>query len=159
MDWAALGLGAPADPDAPDPLDAHVLVGAALLPGLTGYTLESTPVANEPIVLQVIGGLALKSAIDLSPDRLETLVDFDLLASFSAGSYSETRRSADDAAKVRELGLTGWPWLDFLLLNAMSPEKKDEYLALVKGEYAPASSVTEVDWAGWVDSYEGYVED
>jgi hypothetical protein len=146
LNLGGYGYAPPVPPATADPLAPFVDVAVALLPEMIGYTLGTVPAAKEPLVRMVIAGLALRSALDLTPDRLETLADFDLLASFSAGSYSETRRSADDAEKIQKLGLTGWPWLDFLLRQAMSPEKLEELQALILGINPPADAVTEVAW-------------
>ena len=145
LNLAGYGYPPPVDGQ-PDPLAPFVDVAAGMFPTLTGYSLDAFPAGKEPIGRMVLAGLALRSALDLTPDRLETLVDFDLLSSFSAGSYSETRRSADDAAKAQRIGLTGWPWLDFLLRQAMTPEKAEETQALMDGVNPPADGVQEVVW-------------
>ena len=82
--------------------------------------------------------LAFRSQEDIA----ETLSDFDLISSFSAGSYSETRRGGKDAADASRalLGNLLWP--------LMTDDKQDEWLALTQGVNAPAFGVTEVDWSG-----------
>lgn len=150
VDLAALGL----DVGDPDPLVDPVAIAQAQLPGIIGWTLANLPPALDPLAQRAITLLALKVATDLSPDRLETLADFDLLQSMSAGGYSETRRSADEALKLQKFGLTGWPGLDSILIGLMSPEKRDEFLALMMGTNAPAFAVTEPNWLGeWYPEY------
>jgi hypothetical protein len=133
----------------PDPLEPHAAMAGALLPGLVGRTsLAAVPSELEPIAKMAISLLALKSAIDLSQDRLETLVDFDLIKSLTVGGYTEQRREAEDALKARQATMTGWPQLDFLLTQLMTPEKYEEWLAILTGQPAPAWAVTEVGWGG-----------
>lgn len=145
LDLGALGLEV-ADPD---PLATHIAVANAVLPGLIGYTFAALPPEKEPLARLAIAYLALRSAIDMSPDRIEILADFDLLTSFGVGGYNESRRSVDDAIKAQAAGLTGWPGLDWLLRQLMSPEKLEELEAKATGVQPPAFAVTEPDWGGW----------
>jgi hypothetical protein len=85
-------------------------------------------------------------ASESTPEYLETLSDWDLIVSFSAGSYSETRRSVDEALKSK--ALTSWPTLDKALVASMTPEKYDDYIAWLNDIVAPGFAVTEMDWSG-----------
>lgn len=145
IDLGALGLEV-ADPD---PIAEPYAIAVASFPGYTGHELAALPAALDPLARRALVLLTLRQAQDLSADRLETLADFDLLQNFSAGGYSESRRSADDALKLQMLGLTGWPGLDSLLIGLMTPEKREELDARQSGVNAPAFAVGEPDWGGF----------
>lgn len=48
------------------------------------------------------------------PDQVEGMIDIDYLQSMTAGTYSETRRSANDVARIEDQ-VHPWPDLDSLL--------------------------------------------
>jgi hypothetical protein len=75
-------------------------------------------------------------------DVIETMGDFELISSFSAGSYSETRRSGKDSQEASRALLRNLLW------PIMSADKQDEWLALEAGVVVPSFAVTEVDWQG-----------
>lgn len=97
-----------------------------------------------PLVEQAIQGLAELTTVQQSADYLETLADFDLIQSFSAGAYSETRRNAEDAMKARLL--VAWPWLSELLWSLMTPDAYDYWFQIITGAIPPAFGVQEVAW-------------
>jgi|SRR3954452_3522655 hypothetical protein len=132
----------------PDPLDRLVIPAAnALVIHLTGWeTFNAVPADKEPLVELAVRLAVEMQAAQSTPDYLETLADFDLISSFSAGSYSETRRSAEDAIKAK--ALTAWPALDHALVAAMTDDKHDDYLAWLEDQVAPGFAVTEMDWSG-----------
>lgn len=136
----------------PDPLALLTQVAGEKVLDLTGHvTWEAVPTNYEGRVT-----LATKAVVEMltaqsTPEYLETLADFDLIKAFTAGSYSETRRDADDAEKASKL-LAAWPNVVAALLDAMTPEKREEYLALVSGKAIPAVGYTDVDWAGRGDA-------
>ena len=88
-------------------------------------------------------------------DQLETSADIDMIASFSAGLYSETRRGVNDTAKPPRM-LNPWPPLNDLLWlllglfpgenNDLVGDRYDYWLALLMGTNAPAWQTVEVDW-------------
>jgi hypothetical protein len=98
----------------------------------------------QPLVEQAIQGLAELFTVQQSADYMETLADFDLLQSFSAGAYSETRRSPEDAQKARLL--VAWPWLSELLWSLMTPDAYDYWWQIITGNAVPAFDVQEVAW-------------
>ena len=140
INYGNLGYGL-ADPD---PLADIAGQGAALFALITGRTYATIPAELEPLVRRAVAGLTYMQVVQSQPDYLETLADFDLIQSFSAGSYSETRRSAEDALKARML--VPWGWLNDLLKLLLTPEKADYWDEQFSGEHAPAWEVTEVDW-------------
>jgi hypothetical protein len=94
-------------------------------------------------------------AMQATPEYLETLSDFDHIQSFSAGPYSETRRSPGDAMKARMLN--AWPWLSDLLWRMLTPDQYDYWISFFSGDNAPAFAVTEVDWSDTGLLGDGYI--
>jgi hypothetical protein len=132
----------------PDPLDLIVGAAGEWVLDVTGHgTWEAVPTLYANRVTLAIKLAVEMTAAQSTPEYLETLSDFDLIQSFSAGSYSETRRTPLQAAEAAAM-LAAWPPLNAALLNAMTPEKREEYLALLSGKAIPAVGYTEVDWSG-----------
>jgi hypothetical protein len=105
----------------------------------TDATLE--PVATE-IIARKVGALAYAS----KADQIETIADFKLISSFSAGSYSETRRSIQE---LRDASLIDAdPFVNEYLWPLMTLEKRDEWWGWLTGKNPPAFEVTEMIWDG-----------
>lgn len=152
--WGEWGYGSAS----PDPLAPIIDAANAFVLQTTGHeTFAAVPDAQAPLVVLAVRLATEMFAAQTTPEYLETLSDFDLLASFSAGSYSEQRRSPEDMAKARMLA--PWPPVHAALLAAMTPEKRDDYLAFLDGKTVPAWEVSEVNWMagswsdlwGWTD--------
>lgn len=111
----------------------------------TGRVLSEVPVEYEPLVQQAIQGLTEQAAFRAQQDNLETLSDFDLISSFSAGPYNESRRSLDEMHKARMIN--AWPWLNRLLWDLLTPDKYDYWVFFFSAQNAPAFAVTEMDWS------------
>lgn len=101
----------------------------------------------------------------LASDQLETAADFDMIASFGAGSYNETRRS-DVKSTGQNKPLNPWPALNdilWMLLGLFPGETNDGVLDQydywryqLTGVTPPSWQTVEVDWgrgeglnAGW----------
>lgn len=140
-----------------DPLDQHVAFALDAFPALTGLLLENVPVTKEAMAKRALMLLTLKTAMDITPDRLETIADFDLLSAFSVTGYSETRRKPDEYLKMQLAGLTGWAMLDGILLLVMDPDRRDEILAVINGTAVPAVEYTQPDW--YASGYMGGIGD
>jgi hypothetical protein len=111
----------------------------------TGRPVDSSvPTELAPLVEQAIQGLTEQAAYRAQEDNLETLSDFDLISSFNAGPYSETRRSPDEMMKARMIN--AWPWLNRLLWDLLTPDKYDYWVFFFSGQLAPAFAITEVNW-------------
>jgi hypothetical protein len=88
-------------------------------------------------------------------DQLETSADIDMISSFSAGLYSETRRGSNDTVKPPRM-LNPWPPLNDLLwlllglfpgeTNDLVSDRADYWEELMTGQVAPAWGTVEVDW-------------
>lgn len=148
VDFPTLGYADAAE------LDPIVAIGVASLIKITGIDLSTVPTDEEPLVTQAVRGLTEQTAYQSSPDIIETLSDWDLIQSFSAGPYSETRRSPADAFKARMLN--AWPWLNSLLWNLLTSDRYDYWIQFFSGQNAPAVAVQEVDWSGGYEGYGGY---
>lgn len=131
---------------AADAADADETVASAnaLLKRITGLDFATVPADLEPLVRKAVRGLAESIWFEESAEQLETLSDFHLIQSFSAGPYSETRRSADDAVKAKMIH--PWPWLNSLLWQLLTDAQHDFWIEFFGGLNAPAFEVTEVDW-------------
>lgn len=138
LDFGALGYA--------DDAALQVLVdrSVANFYNTTGRKLAKVPTELEPLVQQAIQGLTEQAAFRAQADNLETLSDFDLISTFSAGPYSETRRSPDEMMKARMIN--AWPWLNRLLWDLLTPEKYDYWTFFFSGQFAPAFAVTEMNW-------------
>lgn len=106
------------------------------------YSGLSPAEGSEPMASGAVRVLTEWLAFRAQEDVAETLSDFDLISSFSAGGYSESRRGGKDAADANRamLGNLLWPLMTF--------DKQDEWLQITAGINAPAFGVTEVDWSG-----------
>lgn len=122
------------------------LYGVASWVRFTGLLYDLVEPVYEPLVFEAVRGLAELSALDQSQDRQETLADFDLLKSFGAGSYNETRRDPEEARKAKML--VAWPWLNQILWDFMTEDRRAYWIEFLMDPRAiPATSVTEVDWS------------
>jgi hypothetical protein len=136
VDFGTLGYEEDAD------LQVVVDQANAYIEFVTGQTLD----ANMPTEFEKLAGQAVRMrteqvAFQAQEDYVETVND-DAVSSFSAGSYSETRR--DNNAKRNVLNL--WPGLNDLLWMMMTADKYDYWMGLLTGVNAPAFSITEVAW-------------
>lgn len=94
----------------------------------------------EPLARLAVTTITEFLAYRLQSDIPETMADFDLISSFSAGSYSETRR--DPGKGTNQLALLNsllWPLMDLV--------HQEEWTTIMGGPNAPAFAVTEVDWS------------
>jgi hypothetical protein len=127
-----------------DDTDLQVVVDQAngYLGWITGQTWAVLPTEMEAIAGQAARMRTEQVAFQSQEDYVETATD-DVVQSFSAGSYSETRRDWNQDRKV----LNSWPALNDLLWMMMSDDKRDDWLMLLTGVNAPAFEITEVAWS------------
>lgn len=119
---------------------------------MTGRQWGTMPTVMEPIALGVSRMRTEQIAFMAQPDYVETIND-DAVASFSAGSYSESRTSLAQRGITTEKALNCWPELNDSLWMLMGPptdgavdDAREMWLALLTGQVPPAFGVTEVDW-------------
>jgi hypothetical protein len=143
VDFDALGFGT--DPELQDLVDAAMgllgrFTGQSWDPIGGGYSGLPPAVGTEGLALQALIRLTEVSAYRAQEDVVETMGDFDLISSFSAGSYSETRRGGKDA---QDANIAMWRALFWPL---MTYDAMDDWESMTTGVNAPAFGVTEVDW-------------
>ena len=128
---------------------------------ITGQVLSALPDSLVPSAQEAIQGLVEQTVFRAQEDNLETLSDFDLISSFSAGGYSETRRSPDEMMKAKMIN--AWPWLNELLWQLLTPDKYDYWMAYFSGSFGPSFEVTPVNWGlgaavgEWDDPWGGWL--
>jgi hypothetical protein len=110
----------------------------------TGRTYEAMPTGFEPMAFAAAQRLTEIMAVQNAADIVSAQSDYATVQSFSAGGYSETRRSLDAVRKSGMIHVD--PTLHALLWAMLTDEKRDEWMFWLTGEIAPASDVTEVDW-------------
>lgn len=89
-------------------------------------------------------------------DSVDTVSDFDMITSFTAGTYSENRRTMADANEAKAGMLNPWPALNRMLWLLLTPYPGDDpaiedrlefwrwFLGI--GAVAPAWQTVEVAW-------------
>lgn len=83
------------------------------------------------------------------PGYIDTASD-DVIQSFTAGAYSETRRDTSTlrgGRQAQRLLLNSSPSLNDLLMQLMTDERRDYWNTVLGGGYLPAFMVEEVDWS------------
>jgi hypothetical protein len=150
VDFTDLGYP-PADPD---PLQVMVDRAVAYCQSVTGVMFDASfpdSTTNTPNAQAAVQYATEMLVYEAQEDYLETAAD-DVVMSFSAGNYSETRVDPEKRAKMRMMNAN--PALNRALWGLMTPDKQDEWLAAMTGKNAPAMATTEVDWGGWYGPYE-----
>lgn len=118
----------------------------------TGHTWNSIPAELEVTAAEAVQRAFELKILQTHPDVLETLGDFDLIKSFNATGYSETRRGIDETLKAKMI--VPWPMLHNMLWDLATDDKKDEWNE-AWGVLVPAFEVTEIDWDA--SNYQGGV--
>lgn len=141
VDFDSLGYGE--DPA----LQRLVNVALAVFTRWTGqswsgdtYSDIAPATGTEALAVDAIQTLTEIAAYRKQADRAETFGDFDLLSSFSAGGYSESRRSGKD---LREVSLSQ---MEAMLWPLMTAAKQEEWKEMISGINAPAFEVTSEDF-------------
>lgn len=172
-DWSAVGYPAPTASDT-DPLDEGVADAVEYVQGVTWRKLDDTmDPAFERRATRAVILRAQQQVQQEDPDLVETAAEGELVSSFSASGYSETRRAYSDFKAANDALLVNrWPALSDLLWAVMTPEAQAWWRAFLKGEMPglPAAvalggfSVVETAWdlvhawpyedtPPWLDSY------
>lgn len=149
------GLDAPFD----DTELAVVVVQAeAWLTQITGRQFVTMPPPLEPIATQLVVMRTEQIALRQQEDYVEGAND-DIIGSFSAGGYSETKHDPNRRGESRTINSN--PSIAELLWMMLSPfpgypdenvdQMYDFWRSLLGGTNAPAFAVTEVDWSGTSD--------
>lgn len=142
-DYAAFGF--PPPPPEPDPLQPLVDASIQYLEQVTGRApIETTPPELESLMNMAVRMRTEQFLHVTSADSVESAADSDVV-SFSAGSYSETRRT-ERGHREGEWWINPWGALDDLLWLLMTPEKRAEWEAKAKNIVEPAFAVASPDW-------------
>jgi hypothetical protein len=112
-----------------------------ITPNAPGSNLSPGPA---PLVRRVITGMTEHFVMAGSPDTLDTQSDWDLIQSFSAGPYSETRRGAADMMQGRMLFPV--PWISMALWSLCSFERYSFWIQFFSGVNMPAWETGDVFW-------------
>lgn len=139
VDFASLGYATD------EQLDRLIAAVVPILEWITGRTMATMPSNLEETVLLCISRMVAVLAYQEQPEQIETVADFLLLSSFTAGSYSETRRSLTELRDAKLI--SGDPILNGFLMGLLTPDQLDWWMGWWSGENAPAFEITEVDWS------------
>lgn len=127
-------------------LDRLIARAAAWVWWVTGLTLDTVPVELEPIAEQAIQYATEDMAWQESGPSVEIQEDWPQIASFSAGSYSESRRSLSDNS-LRKLGMIHPdPRLNTALWALLTDDRRDDWQDWIEGKTEADFNVQEVDW-------------
>lgn len=159
--WSQVDFGTLGYPDIAD-IQPLIDRAWAWLAWASGHTAEMggplldawTDAAMEPLVQQAVQAKTEGLAYQGRPDVIETAADFMLIGSFSAGSYSETRRS------IKDLQMAGMidadPRINSLLWPLMTADMRDLWMSWLTGKNPPAFEVTEMDWGAGYSGYDSW---
>jgi hypothetical protein len=118
---------------------------------ITFRPIDSTmPVWMEPLARQAIQMRTEQIAYQEQPDYVETAAD-DVLSSFSAGGYSESR--TDPSRRGESRSLTSWKALSDILWLLMTPDAVAYWTEILSGKMPPAMLVTPVAWGAMITSF------
>lgn len=145
LDFAGLDYEEPAG-EAEDPLDVITARARDWLVYMTGRPFETMPPELETTAGEAVQRRTEQLAIKSQEDEAETAGDIDMINSFSASSYSETRKDDQRQTKFAAKSLNPWPHLNNLLLMLMTEEKREYWAEVLSGEHRPYMEITEVNW-------------
>lgn len=112
---------------------------------ITGRPVDSTmPSEYEKMADACLQRMVEVAAYQRQPDQIETVADFMLISSFTASSYTETRRSLTEIKDAKMI--TGDPYLNQMLFGLLTPDQLDWWMAWWTGIQQPAFEGTEVAW-------------
>ena len=117
---------------------------------ITGRPVDDTmPSQYEELTTLALSRMTATLAYQEQPEQIETIADFLVLTSFSAGAYSETRRSLTELRDAKLI--SGDPILNGMLMPLLTDERLEWWFSWWTGVTPPAFEVTEVNWDGtWI---------
>lgn len=150
--WSRLDFEGLPEPYDDDQLEVLVARASDYVADVTGRTFSTLPANLETTAEEAIQKRTEQLAIQSQPDSVETATD-ELIQSFTAGSYSETKRSLDEQHKAQLVN--PWPALHDLLWRLMTDDKRDEWMEWF-GVIRPTFETTEVDWSTMGEPWPDY---
>lgn len=146
------GRGFAAD-ETPETLQDYIDEANAYLPFVTGRQLATMPVPLEGIAKRVIRMRVEQNVMTGTDEIAETASDFDLIGSFTAGSYTETRRTTGYKEQFPQIN--SWPEINRMLWGLMNTSAYPDdavdamyeyWMMLLNNITRPAWEIVEVDW-------------
>lgn len=127
--------------------DLEVLVprANAYIEYVTGQTWAAMPTNLEKLAQQAAQMRTEQIGIQGRHGHAESAAENEVVQSFSAGLYSESRR---DTRSVVSKVVNTWPSLDELLWMLMTDDRRAYWLGWISGETVPDWGVVEVNWHG-----------
>lgn len=123
---------------------------------ITGQTLAAPdasvsstgdPADLVPLIQQAIQMRVEQVVMQGRPGHVDSASTNEVVSSFTAGSYSETRR--DPGRRGEQRSLNTWPALDELLWMLMTSDRFAWWWAYVTGQQIPSFAVEEIDWGSY----------
>jgi hypothetical protein len=155
--WSRIDFSSLDAPYTDDDLEVQIVRATGYLTAVTGRAMDDTmppplvPIAQDAYQLQVE-----QQVFKSQPDYVETSSD-DLISSFSAGNYSETRK---EPGRSRYTGLTTGlpninpdPRLNTDIWLLCTPQMQDYWRFILQNQGAPTTETTEVDWGNYDGLY------
>jgi hypothetical protein len=147
--WSRLDFGALDEPYSDD--DLAVLLARAMdyVWSVTGQTLATVPVPLVTMAQEAIQMRCEQVAIQSGTDYTEEAAD-DLVQTFGAGAYNQSRRNLAQEGPQRGLPLLNpHPGLNQRLWLLATDDMRDYWWSLFAGTMPPGMEVTEVDWGNY----------
>jgi hypothetical protein len=134
-------------------LQERINRAAAYVAFVTGQNFDAPTVASwatltstETLLRQAIQLRTEQITVQGGRGHISSAAENEVVQSFTAGSYSESRR--DPARRGEQKSLNTWPALDELLWMLMTDERYGWWYAYITGKPFPATWVEEVEWRG-----------
>lgn len=133
-----------------DNIQVYIDAAWAYLIWATGLDLDTYTGPLEPLVLLALQAKTEQIIYAGGTDNIETAADFMMIQSFSAGSYSETRRSLTEIKMAGMIDVD--PRVNALLWPLLTDDRRDDWMGWLNGTNAPAFEVTETAWGAYAGS-------
>jgi hypothetical protein len=138
-------------------LSRMIARSCAYITAITGRLIDDSMPMPLVAIAQDAGQLKVEQeALQSQEDYVDTVTD-DLIQSFTAGNYSETRK---EPGRLRYTGATTGipeinsnPTLNMDLWLLMTPAMQEYWRYVIQGSGGAAFAVTEVDWGNYDGLY------
>jgi hypothetical protein len=111
---------------------------------ITGQKIDQIEPQAQAIVRRVVKGMTEYFVVSSDADTIETMSDFDMISSFSAGPYNENRKNGSETRQ-------GWllfpiPWISQTLWGLLDYERYGYWVQLFGGINMPAFESSDAFW-------------